>query len=194
MSPRNSLQCALSADGTYLLTGQHSGAVALLRKRNGRFVPHSAEKLPRHDGQVRSIEFLPGRSAFITAGSEGTIRFFSSENRAVIAEMRVPAERLTSLEVSPDGSFMAAGDSDSSMTLWDLRAMDAPLLMTRPLGCASLNDLPAVSSLAGEVSLPSNVRRSLQFVEHVLRHRFRHDIEIQEFPEIHIGEFDIEID
>jgi WD40 repeat protein len=66
--------CALSADGEYLLTGQHSGVVALLRKKNGRFVLDPAEQLPKHDGQVRSIEFLPGRSAFITAGTEGALR------------------------------------------------------------------------------------------------------------------------
>ena len=192
---RGTSKCAaLSPDGQSLITGQFNGQVVMLTRQRDRFRHVRGTSLPHHEGQVRGIEFLPRRSVLVTAGSEGTIRFFAWENKALMAAVRTPGERLTSLEVSADASFMAVGDTDNSMTLWDLRSMDVPLLIARPLGSATLNDLPAISAVAADTTLPETVRRSLRFMEITLRHRFRHDIQVQDLHEIRTGEFDIEIE
>jgi hypothetical protein len=88
---------------------------------------------------------------------------------------------------------MAVGDSDASMSLWDLRVLDVPALFTRPFAQAWPAHLPAVVALTDDASLPPRVGEALRFIECVLRHRFRYDIEIDELPEIQMGEFDIEI-
>jgi len=49
-------------------------------------------------------------------------------------------------------------------------------------------------ALAGSANLDPRARRALQFLERLLLHRFRYDVEIDEAPRIQAGEFDIEIE
>jgi len=89
---------------------------------------------------------------------------------------------------------MAVGDSDASMSLWDLRVLDVPMLFARPLAQAVPVHLAAVGALADGANLHPQVQRALKFLGCLLRHRFRYDIEIDEVPVIQAGEFDIEIE
>jgi hypothetical protein len=89
---------------------------------------------------------------------------------------------------------MALGDSDASMSLWDLRALDIPRLLDLPLAHMVPTHLAAISALANYGAFPSPVQHALQFMECVLRHRFRYDVEVDELLTIRAGEFDIEIE
>ena len=184
---------AFSPDGKRLIVGKFNGEVIVLQ-RNGSYLRMEKRPLTNHDGRVQAVEVLPTRSVVITAGSEGSVRFMRWANRAHIGSVQVPGKRLTSVHVSPDGSFMAIGDSDASMSLWDLRVLDLPMLFTLPFAQATPSHLAAVSALTGKMNLDTRVRHALQFMECVLRHRFRFDIEIGVVPTIKVGEFDIEIE
>jgi len=104
-------------------------------------------------------------------------------------------EQLTSLHISPDEAFMALGDSNAALSLWDLRVLDVPRLFTRPFAQSVPDDLAALQALTGNGTvLPARVRNVLGFMEAILRYRFRFDIEIGEMPVIKVGEYEIELD
>ena len=183
---------AFSPDDRALIVGQYNGEVRVIA-RNDTTLDHRYRAFCRHSGQVQGIEVLPERSVVVTAGSGGDVLFTSWSNWAPVGRLAIAGDRLTSLRISADGSFMAVGDSDASMSLWDLRVLDVPLLLARPLAKAVPVHLAAVRALGGDQNLPARARDSLRFVECVLRHRFRYDIEIDEMPAIRLGEFDIEV-
>ena len=80
------------------------------------------------------------------------------------------------------------------MTLWDMRALDAPRLFTLPFAKTTPDQLAALQQFAGDSALPAAVRSALRFMQAVMRHRFRFAIEIGDIPDIKVGEFDIEIE
>jgi hypothetical protein len=41
--------------------------------------------------------------------------------------------------------------------------------------------------------VPPAVAQALRFIQGVLQHRFRYDVEVDEVPTIQAGEFDIEV-
>jgi WD40 repeat protein len=99
------------------------------------------------------------------------------------------------LHISPDGSFMALGDSDASLSLWDLRPLDIPDLFTIPFARSTPNHLVILNLLDEDIHpLPRALRNTLRFMERLLRHRFRYDIEISEVASIKAGDYDIEIE
>jgi HEAT repeat protein len=181
---------AFAPGGEALIVGKNNGEVVVYNRKRRR-LNRERRTFAHHSGQVQGVEVLPNSSVVVTAGSDGLVQFISWENRAVLGSVRVPGERLTSLKISPDGAFMAVGDSDASMSLWDLRARD---LFTHPLALASPVHLSVAHTLADDASLNPPIRQALKFVACVLRHRFRYEIEIGEAPTIKVGEFDIEIE
>ncbi|MBI3946288.1 MAG: hypothetical protein HY321_10245 [Armatimonadetes bacterium] len=182
---------AFAPDARALIIGKLSGEV-MTCTQNGRGLV--SRRVQRHTGPVQGVAVLPERGIVVTASSEGEVRFTSWEPRVALGSVAAAGERLTSMRVSPDGSFMAIGDSDASMTLWDLRPLDIPSLLGRPLARALPVHLAAAGTLLEVPGLPEPVRRSLRFLECLLRHRFRYDVEIDDLPTIQAGEFDIEIE
>jgi hypothetical protein len=106
----------------------------------------------------------------------------------------MPLGQVTSLRISPDGLFMALGNSEALLSLWDLRALDARLLLEDALARAAPADLTALGVVLAQAELDPPLRRALQFVDRVLRHRFRFDIQVSEAPVMMMGEFDIEVE
>jgi hypothetical protein len=180
-------------DDESLIVGKFNGEVLVCR-HGQPFLEVEARPFFQHAAQAQGVETLGERGVVITAGADGHVQFTSWANRAPIGSLQIGGERLTSLRVSPDGSFMAIGDSDASMSLWDLRALDVPALFARPLACAAPAQMAAVSALAESANLDARAQQALKFLELLLRHRFRYDIEVDEVPVIQAGEFDIEIE
>jgi hypothetical protein len=134
------------------------------------------------------------RSAVVlTAGAEGALIFTAWPGGAVLGRVRVEGERLTSVHVSPGGEFMAVGDSDASMSLWDLRVLELPALLARPFAATLPAHLAAVNAVLDAGAPPAGVGPALRFVQCVLQHRFRYDVEVDEVAGIRAGEFDIEV-
>ncbi len=181
---------AFAPEGETLIVGKLNGKV-FVYERKGQRLRQEAVPLARHGRRAQDVEVLPNSPVVITAGSDGLVQFTSWTRRDVLGSVRVPGERLMSLKISPDGAFMAIGDSDASMSLWDLRVMS---FFMDPLAQATPAHLSLAKSLVKDVDLDAPVQHALKFAECVLRHRFRYEIEIGEAPTIKAGEFDIEIE
>lgn len=195
-SSRNMLRCAaFSSNGDTLIAGRFNGDVIVYgRRQHTTWLAREPKALTHHEGRVEGVEVLHGRSIVVTAGSEGVIRFISLKGREIIGDVRDPLGQVTSLHVSPDGSFMAIGNSKASLSLWDLRVLDAQALLERPFARAKPALLATLNVLMDNEDLDPRARLALKFTNCVLRHRFRFDIELGEAPTIMMGEFDIEIE
>lgn len=150
--------------------------------------------LARHTQRVQGLEFLRSRSLVVSADAGGEVFFTGWANDQLLGKIHSPGTQTNSLHVSPDGSFMALGDSDASLSLWDLRVLDVPRLFSLPLAQSTPNQLAALGVLLGLEDLPQPLRSALAFLERLLSHRFRFDVEVSEVPTIQVGEYDIEID
>jgi hypothetical protein len=89
---------------------------------------------------------------------------------------------------------MAVGNSKASLSLWDLRVLDAQALLERPFARVAPALLATLGVLMDNENLDPRARLALKFTDCVLRRRFRFDIELGEAPTIMMGEFDIEIE
>jgi WD40 repeat protein len=185
-------QATFAADGQTLILSRASEVfTAHYRDKKLNFTD---SPLIRHSGAVQGLEMARNRTPLITADAKGQINFIHWPHQVSLGQIQVPGRRLTSLHVSPDGSFMAVGDSDASFSLWDLRALSLPILLNQPLGQARPTHLSWLLTLLKIDKLPPQALNTLHYIEAVLRHRFRYDIEISEGPEILAGEFDIELE
>jgi hypothetical protein len=186
--------CAdFAPDGQAVIAGKHNGKVVVFGGK-GKRLTGEREPLASYSGQVQSVQSLTDRRIVISADSGGKVTFTAWENRSMVGQLTVVGERLTSLTVSPDGAYMAIGDSDASLTLWDLRVLDIPLLFNRPLARAVPGHLAVVRELSESRTLDDKIVACLTYMQDALKHRFRYDIEIDDVPTIKVGEFDIEIE
>jgi hypothetical protein len=192
---RSVIRCAaFLPDGDTLLAGRFNGDLIVYEYKQKYWLSKRQEPLTSHEGRVEGVEILPDRSVIVSAGSEGLIKFIHLQDRCPIGEVRVPLGQVTSLHISPDRSFMAVGNSEASLSLWDLRMLDVQRLLMQPFARAAAPILGTLNVLVDNESLPSLARLVLNFADCVLRHRFRFDIELDEAPTIMSGEFDIEIE
>lgn len=146
-------------------------------------------------GPVVGLEILPDQKMVISAGADGTVQFNSLATRSMLGKFQTnPSGNISSLQVSPDGAFMAIGTTATQMTLWDLRVMDIPSIIARPFANTIPGHLPAVDSLAVTMGLDSGIKNLLSYIQLVLRYRFRREIEISDSVNIKPGEFDILLD
>jgi hypothetical protein len=188
------VRCATFApDAKAIIAGKFNGEVVVLNQGGGALTLER-KALFKHGGQVQSVAILKERSVVISGCSNGKVQFTRWQNRAFVGAVEVPGERLTSLQVSADGDFMVVGDTDASISFWDLRVLDIPMLFTLPLVNAVPNHLAAVSSAIEHRNMKQTIFRALKFIQLILRHRFRFDIEIDEVRSIRKGEYDIQIE
>ena len=150
--------------------------------------------LTQHPQRIQGIEILKKHNSIITADASGIVQMMGWANRKMLGKIRTVGNQLTSLNISPDGSYMALGDSDASLSLWDLRCLDIPDMLKNPLSDSSPNHLAALRSTIDNKSINQRIRNALVYLERILRHRFRFDVEISSVTEIKSGEYDIEIE
>jgi WD40 repeat protein len=146
------------------------------------------------EAPVIALEYLTRHQLLISALQNGQIKFYRWPKLTPLGMISAPEERLTSLQISPDGSFMATGTSDSSMLLWDLRMLDLPDLVDLPLAKATPDHLAAINTLLGSPTLPAALQPPLNLLKALLIRRFRFDIQVDDLPQIQPGEFDILLD
>jgi WD40 repeat protein len=181
---------AFAPDDQALLLGRYNGEVRVLR-----FGQRTLERRPlvQHGGRIEGIASLKRQGFIITAGNEGGIQFISWADRAPIGKIQASPQQVTTLRVSPDEAFMALGTADATISLWDLRPLEVPGLFARPLALDTPNHLAALRLLLDQPQLPVELQKAMQYIERVLRFRFRFDVELSEAPEILAGDFEIEL-
>lgn len=179
------------AGGERISTGYHNGQVI----NQGTVGPFPDSRLIcTHEKAVTGVQALDRREMLVTAGAEGKIHFFRLEDDAQAGSLTIPAGRVTSLCISPDEAFMATGTGESTMILWDLRAMELPGYFSQPLAAARSSQMQVVNALSALQTFPEGVHNALLFLRCLLQRRFRYDIEISDMPSIQVGEFDVLID
>lgn len=188
---RGMARCAaFSPDNADLLTGQvngqvtHLSAISAGQRRQKRLMDTQA-------GSVVGICFLPNRPFVITGGAEGELHLHTWPAGSLHSRIPTPLPNLTSLEISPNGKFLATGFGQNAFTLWDLRTLDLPAVIDLPIVRYQPDHLAAVESLAGTDSLPADVRGTVSYLTALLQYRYRFDIQIAEINHIQPGEFDI---
>jgi WD40 repeat protein len=191
------VRCAtFSPDGTSLLTGNLQGEIKAYfhEPQNQSFIAEQ-QPLRNADGvAVQSLVTLPNLPVIVYGTANGQIFFKDWATRTDFAHLLTEGERLTSLKISPDGNFMAVGDSDASFSLWDLRTLELRRLFSQPLAQAKAVHMAALAVLKqSDLAFSAAFQNTLYYLETLLRHRFRFDVELDE-PNIQIGEFDIEIE
>jgi hypothetical protein len=181
---------SFAPDPATVVLGKFNGEVVACRPERSRLV---AERMPfaRHSGRVVGVETIPGKAVLVTVGAEGAVYFTSWPERTRVGQVTT-GSALSSVHISPSGDFMALGHSQSAMSLWDLRVLDIPLLLARPLSGIVPGYLPAVQAALDSLPTSSSEgRRTLLYLQAALRHRFRYDIAIDEVRRIKPGEYDI---
>ena len=178
-----------SPDGAYLITVQYNGHIGVYAAQNAEKIHHSA--LAGQDGHVSQAAFLPDRPILLLGEMNGVVNCRAWPSLGLVSSFRAPSARLTSMQVSPDGAFIATGNDESSVTLWDLRLSCLPELVTRPLSSLTSSDMTWIGSLMRLPGLPEQGADLLQFIWAVLQYRFRYDIQLEEAVSIRPGDFDI---
>jgi hypothetical protein len=175
-----------------LLAGQFNGQVIHYQHGGNRI---RARLLTEHPKPVECVLVLPQRPAVATAGAEGQVRIFTLPELQPCGQIDAPGGRLTSLHASPDGAFLATGSNQSRLTLWDLRVQDIPALFNTPAANILPSQMALVNTLCGYADrLPGAVIHALRYLQTLLQHRFRYDIELSDVPSIQVGEFDVFLD
>jgi len=188
-----SCAAAFTPSGNGLIVGNLSGGVLLHQILENKSLNRSYQQICSHEGQIRGIEIMPDQNAVITGSSSGELKFTSLTDGKELGVASVSG-MMTSLHISPDKFFMAVGESESRMSLWDLRVFDLPILFSNPLSKAVPKHLGALRAMLSIVDLSLSLRNTLLFVEKALQYRFRYDIEIDEIHTISPGDYDIEIE
>lgn len=181
---------AFTPDDKALLLGRYNGEVRVLHFSK-QFVDR--KPLVKHSGRIEGIDCLKRQGITITSSADGGVHFTNWAGRTSFGKIQAGEGQITSLRVSPDEAFMALGNADASISLWDLRPLQVPDLFTQPLALATPNHLAALRLLIDQPQIPVELKHAMRYIEGVLRFRFRFDVEVSAAPEILPGEFEIEL-
>jgi WD40 repeat protein len=190
---------AFGPAGEGVVVGRHNGQVVTIGHVEQAPSQVTSRLVHQHAGSVVGVEYLARRGLILSAGGDGSLRFspWRQESAGMTLpnnQVRIDGAALTSLHLSPDGAFMAVGDAEANLWLWDLRVLDVPDYFSQPLAGAAPMHLATVSGLLESLSLPPDAEAALRFLERLLRFRFRRAIDIEDVSSIKVGEFDIEIE
>lgn len=186
---------AFAPDAQMLLVGQFSGEVIVLKRKSPGPFKRPREPWPARYGRLVGLEVLPTQEVVVCADAGGYIDFRKlDDDYSALGQVQSPGGQVTSLHVSADEAFMVVGSAQAALSLWDLRPLAAPRLLAQPFGQATPAHLATFHSLSRLSQLSPPARCALEFAESILQHRFRHAIELDDAPQIKMGEFDIELE
>jgi len=78
-----------------------------------------------HNGEIRSIAFLPGKKEFFTSGNDGQVLKWSLDKKdQKLQVIYSGGDIIEVLAVSPDASWLACGSSNSSIRMIPLKGTD----------------------------------------------------------------------
>ena len=181
-------------EGRDQIIGKFNGDVYILNSEEWGLVPGSRKFASIGSSRDRS-QVLASLSTLnlVMLANEHEVQFRTYPEGQLTGRVPSGGDKVNTLHVSPSENFMALGDRDSSMSLWDLRVAGIPALLSMPLAKANPSHLVTLGILKNIPNLFEEVHHSIDYLELMLRHRFRFDIEISDIQAIKPGEFDIEL-
>ncbi|MDM8515092.1 DUF1566 domain-containing protein [Desulfobacterales bacterium HSG16] len=102
-----------SPDNQFLISASTDGVICLRH-----LTVQSSHVI--HDSQVSGICISPDSKSLVSCGSEGTIRLWEVETGEKIYEETMHKERITGIDFSPNGLYIATGSHDNSVRLSDI--------------------------------------------------------------------------
>jgi len=175
-----------------IVLGQHDGEVWLL---DLAAMSHAPQRLlTSHPASVVGLAVLPRYNLLLSLDSQGSLRGFDLATWDQHLELDVHSGRVTGMQISPDGAFMALGTGETAFALWDLRLLELPQLFSIHLAQISPAEARRLRWLAERPTLDPAIQRALHFSALLLQHRGRYEIELETAAELAVGEFDIELE
>lgn len=84
-----------------------------------------------HNGDIKSIAFVPGKKEFFTSGNDGRILKWALDKKdQTLQVIHSGSEVIDVLAVSPDASWLACGSANSSIRMIPLKGSDLSYEMT----------------------------------------------------------------
>ena len=75
-----------------------------------------------HTDEVFEVEFTPDGRRLVSAGKDGTIRFWDAATGHELSRIEGDGVPMQGLSVSFDGRFLASGNRNGGLSLWDLES------------------------------------------------------------------------
>jgi len=120
LNKEEAIQCLrFSPDGKYLALGGSRGSIMRWDCRDGRCV-NSLKDVRTRDRLVDSIAFSRNGSFLFSTLVSGDILAWDLEGGRIAVELKGQLDRITKMEVSPDGRYLASGGSRGALIIWDL--------------------------------------------------------------------------
>lgn len=182
-----------SPDGQAIITGKSNWKVQLINI-NQYGLAATPGLFQRHQSGLQRIRSIYRNGVVLSAAANGEVVFKLWKNNLALGRITMKGAQLNAVHISPDGAFMALGNSDASMTFWDIRNLDVPMLLSEAFIRSTPAHLGSVQRLRRNKKLPPKVKNALKYIETILQFRFRYAIEISPAREIKAGAFDIIID
>src|SRR5262249_26956808 len=80
-----------------------------------------AHILTGHNGPVLDVELADGGQALVSAGADGTVRFWDATSGTFLRTADAHRTSVLSLAATPDGRRIVSGGGDGRVIVWDVR-------------------------------------------------------------------------
>ena len=115
-----------SMDGRFVVIGNQSNQCL--------FDLETGCEFSLNDIAIQAMAFARNTHEFVTIGAEGVLCLWDAETRQVACDWRIPGDSAKSVDISPDGSWIATGSRDGIVRIWN-RTSDRPVReLPRELG------------------------------------------------------------
>ena len=97
---------------------------------------------------VCAVAFSPDGAMLVTAGADGTIRFWETSSKRLLRSWEGKADRILSLAFSPDATFLASGRADGTLIVQNVKTAEVKFQQSFPAKVQAIRYSPDGSVLA----------------------------------------------